>query len=127
MMRDGGAIDWAKKHNSPFDYNKLALIDFVHSSKSAERTPLTLPNITIGPSRRTKYLGMMLDQNLKWNKQLAYVQEKVSKWAAQIRRATRPSWGLTINTESSPQAIRWGSTPYNSIQKERFCTCYRKA
>jgi ribonuclease HI len=54
-----------------------------------------LPDITINPSKSTKYLGVILDQNLEWGEQLAYVQEKGSKWAAQIRRAVRPSWGLT--------------------------------
>jgi hypothetical protein len=33
MTREGGAISWAKQHNSPFEYNKLALIDFAHSNK----------------------------------------------------------------------------------------------
>jgi len=95
MTREGGAIDWAKKHNSPFKYNKLALIDFAHSNKKIERPPLTLPDITIKPTKSAKYLGIMLDQGLRWNEQLTYVQEKGSKWAAQIRRAARPSWGLT--------------------------------
>jgi Reverse transcriptase (RNA-dependent DNA polymerase) len=95
MTREGGAISWAKKHNSPFKYNKLALIDFTHGRKSAERPPLALPNITINPTKSTKYLGIILDQNLNWKEQTAYVQEKGSKWAAQICRAARPSWGLT--------------------------------
>jgi hypothetical protein len=96
MMRAGGTIDWAKQHNSPFKYNKLALINFVHSSRCAiVRPPLMLPNITISPSKSTKYLGIILDQNLNWKEQLAYVQEKGSKWVSQIRRAARPSWGLT--------------------------------
>jgi ribonuclease HI len=95
MLRENGAISWAKKHNSPFEYTKLALIDFAHSSHKADRPPLVLPNITIRPSASTKYLGIILDQNLNWKEQAAYVQEKGSKWAAQIRRAARPSWGLT--------------------------------
>jgi ribonuclease HI len=100
MTKEGGAVNWAKTHNSPFEFNKLALIDFAHSSRKLDRPPLALPNITINPSSHTKYLGIMLDQNLNWQKQLAYVQEKGSKWAAQIRRAARPSWGL------SPKAAR---------------------
>ena len=98
MTRENGAISWAKKHNSPFEYTKLALIDFAHSSRAAERVerpPLVLPNFTIRPTASTKYLGIILDQNLNWKEQTAYVQEKSSKWAAQIRRAARPSWGLT--------------------------------
>lgn len=95
MTRDGGAMSWAKQHNSPFEFNKLALIDFAHSSKAVLRTPLVLPEITLTPVASTKYLGIMLDQKLNWKEQMAYTQEKGSKWAAQIRRAARPSWGLT--------------------------------
>ena len=97
MTRNGGAINWAEKHNSHFEYNKLALIDFAHSSKSKSivRMPLELPNCTIKPSESTKYLGIMLDQGLKWKEQEAYVVGKGTKWAAQIRRIARPSWGLT--------------------------------
>jgi hypothetical protein len=31
MMREGRAINWAKQHNSLFEFNKLTLIDFAHS------------------------------------------------------------------------------------------------
>ena len=95
MMREGSAISWANQHNSPFEYNKLALIDFTHSRKTIERPALTLPNITIKLSASAKYLGIILDQNLNWKEQTVYIQEKSSKWAAQIWRAARPSWGLT--------------------------------
>ena len=94
MTREDGAINWAEKHNSPFEYTKLALIDFAHSSHTADRPPLELPSITIRPTTSTKYLGIILDQNLNWKEQMVYVQEKGLKWAAQICRATRPSWGL---------------------------------
>jgi hypothetical protein len=105
MTRDGGAINWAKQHNSPFEFNKLTLIDFAHSCRSIDRPPLMLPDITINPSKSTKYLGVILDQNLKWGEQLAYVQEKGSKWAVQIRRAARPSWGHQENPNLLKSAL----------------------
>jgi ribonuclease HI len=37
----------------------------------------------------------MLDQGLNWKAQLAYVIGKGEKWAAQITRVARPTWGLT--------------------------------
>jgi hypothetical protein len=64
MTCENGAIEWAKKHKLPFEFNKLALIDFVHSCRSIARPLLALPNITISPSKSTKYLGIILDQNL---------------------------------------------------------------
>ena len=95
MTRQGGAIEWTEKHNSRFEYSKLSLIDFAHHSKKIDRPPLTLPGYTIKPTESTKYLGIILDQSLSWREQLAYVAGKGSKWAAQIRRVTRPTWGLT--------------------------------
>jgi ribonuclease HI len=95
MTRPGGAIEWAEKHNSRFEYNKLALIDFAHHSKRISRPTLKLPNCSVKPSASTKYLGIMLDQHLNWKEQLAYIEGKGSKWAAQIRRLARPTWGLT--------------------------------
>ena len=95
MTRDSGTICWAKTHNSPFKLSKLMLIDFAHPSFPLHHPPLILPSITISPTKSTKYLGLILNQNLNWSEQIAYVQEKGSKWAAQICQATRPSWGLT--------------------------------
>ena len=95
MTRANGAIEWAEKHNSRFEYSKLALIDFSHHSRKLERPPLALPNTTVKPVASTKYLGVYLDQNLLYKEQLAYIAGKGSTWAAQIRRLSRPSWGLT--------------------------------
>lgn len=95
MSRASGAMDWAEKHNSRFEYNKLALIDFAHQNKKLDRPPLVLPNVTVKPSQNTKYLGIYLDQSLGWKEQLNYAIGKGTTWAVQIRRVTRPSWGLT--------------------------------
>lgn len=46
----------------------------------------------IKPTKSTKYLGIILDQNLDWKEQEMYIYKKGSKWAAQIHRAARPSW-----------------------------------
>ena len=54
-----------------------------------------LLNTTVTPVSSTKYLGVYFDQHLDWNTQRNYAVEKGTKWTAQIRRATAPSWGLT--------------------------------
>jgi hypothetical protein len=59
-----------------------------------ERTSLTLPSGEIQPVPSTKYLGVMLDQHLNWKAQHAYAIEKGTKWAAQICRIARPTWGI---------------------------------
>jgi hypothetical protein len=95
MTRTGGAIEWSNDHNSHFEYSKLALMDFAHHNSKKERRPLTLLSTTLSPTANTKYLGMYLNQHLKWDTQHNYAVEKGTKWTAQIRHATAPSWGLT--------------------------------
>ena len=94
MTRQGGVTSWSTSHNSPLEYSKLALIDFAHQN-TKPRPNLQLPQITVKPVTSAKYLGVIFDQNLRWTAQLANVITKGSKWAAQIKRATRPSWGIT--------------------------------
>ena len=88
-------IQWSKSHNSSIEYSKLALIDFSHHGVKKQRPPLVLPGITIGPTLSAKYLGITPDQNLNCGPQLAQVRGKGSTWTTQIRRLTRPTWGLT--------------------------------
>ena len=64
MSREGGVSEWSKTHNSQLEYTKLALIDFAHRSSSKIRLVLQLPQRQITPSSSTKYLGVIVDQNL---------------------------------------------------------------
>ena len=95
MTREGGAVSWSTDHNSRFEFSKLALMDFAHRNSKKERRPLTLLNTTLSPATSTKYLGVYFDQHLNWTTQRNYAVEKGSKWTAQIRRASAPTWGLT--------------------------------
>ena len=95
MTKEGGVYEWSRTHNSPLEHSKLALIDFAHSNNKADRPNLKLPSIILLPSKSTKYLGTVIDQHLNWKAQHAYVIEKGSKWASQVRRIMRPSWGIT--------------------------------
>ena len=95
MKRKGGAIEWSTKHNSKFEFSKLALIDFAHRNCKKERPNLELPDITITPTQSTKYLGVFLDQHLSWNTHTAHTIKKGADWSSRIRRAVAPTWGLT--------------------------------
>jgi Reverse transcriptase (RNA-dependent DNA polymerase) len=97
MTRNGGIIEWSTAHNSPLEYSKLALIDFAHQSCTQDRPPLSLPSITVSPSSSAKYLGIIFNQHLNWKAQHAHAVKKGSKWTAQIKHATQPSWGLSPN------------------------------
>ena len=95
MNREGGAIEWSIKHNSKFEFSKLALIDFAHRNCKKERPNLETSDFTITPTQSTKYLGVYLDQHLSWNTHIAHAIKKGADWSSRIRRAAVPSWGLT--------------------------------
>ena len=95
MIREGGAMKWARQHNSKFEMSKLALLNFSHRSKAIESPPLTIADTIINASSSVKYLGIYLDQHLNWKEQVAYAMKKGTKWAAQIKRVVRPGWGLS--------------------------------
>ncbi|KAI0289629.1 hypothetical protein BC826DRAFT_895238, partial [Russula brevipes] len=57
--------------------------------------PLDLPHGQVLPAAYTKYLGVHFDQNLNWKEQHAKALAKGTAWASQIRRLSRPSWGIT--------------------------------
>ena len=97
MGRKGGVAEWSTIHNSPLEYSKLALIDFAHRCSSKERPLLCLPQIEIPPSESTKYLGVIFDQHLDWKAQHTHAIGKGIKWISQLKRLTRPTWGITPN------------------------------
>jgi hypothetical protein len=95
MTRKGGVTDWSTNHNSPLEHSKLALIDFTHKASHAIRTPLMLPQGEVKPAENAKYLGVIFDQHLDWKAQHTYALGKGTKWAMQIKRLMRPTWGIT--------------------------------
>ena len=132
MTREGGVAEWSHSHNSLLEYSKLALIDFAHSCKPAERTPLHLPRGVVHLVKSAKYLGVIFDQHLDWKAQHAQVAAKGTKWALQIKRLAKPSWGISPNfarklyiSVAIPKALYavdvW-SNPTRATLSDRKCT-----
>ena len=94
MSRTGGVVEWSNKHNSKFEFSKLALIDFAHRNCKKERPSLELSDFTITPTQSIKYLGVFLDQHLSWNTHIAHTIKKGADWSSRIRRTVAPTWGL---------------------------------
>jgi len=130
MTRARGVTKWSTQHNSPLEYSKLALVDFAHSRNTKEREPLCLLQIEIQPLESTRYLGVIFDQSLDWKEQHAHAIGKGTKWALQIRRITRPMWGLTPGNARRlyisvviPRILYvvdvWCAPPYTGSQRQR--------
>lgn len=94
MNRRGGAFEWSAEHNSKFEVSKFALVDFSRK-KDIDRPPLRLRQTTITPAPSHKFLGVIFDQELRWNLQVEHAVAKASKWVSLFRRIARNRSGLS--------------------------------
>lgn len=94
MEKEGGCMQWSQDHNSQFKSSKSVIIDCsrtrVTDSTTRKKILTPQPDITIGgltikPSRSSKYLGVIIDQELRWNEQAAAAVAKGAKWTAAIK------------------------------------------
>src|SRR5258706_9376951 len=76
MERKNGVFEWSQTFNSPLEMNKLALVNFTHSHKKANKAntlvltqPATVGQLThrIQASPHAKLLGVILDSKLTWS------------------------------------------------------------
>ena len=67
MMRcPGGGNYWTIAHNSKFELSNLILVDFSWS-KTIEHPPVRLAGMLIWLQVALKFIGVDLDQGLRWN------------------------------------------------------------
>ena len=94
LERRGGAYDWSSNHNSKFEMSKFGLIDFT-LNRSKERPPIVIRGITIKPSKSHKFLGVMVDQELRWKEHASYALAKGVAYVALIRRISTSAHGVS--------------------------------
>jgi hypothetical protein len=94
MERPNGALQWSRDHNSKFEVNKFALIDFTRSRTKA-RPPLTIQDTIIKPTEHHRFLGLVVDQELTWKFQAGHAIAKGTEYVLQLRRLSRPSNGVS--------------------------------
>jgi len=93
LERSGGGFEWSNLHNSRFAPSKFALIDF-SLNRTKDRPPLVVRGATINPSPTHKFLGAILDQELRWREHTAYAIAKGARYAILLRRLSRTAQGV---------------------------------
>ena len=93
LEREGGGYQWSKDHNSKFETSKFALIDF-SLNRSKECPPIQVRGITIKPVPSHKFLGVILNQELRWQEQASYSLGKGTEYTMLMRRISGVSWGI---------------------------------
>ena len=86
-------MEWSGAHNSRFEATKSVLVDFT-CSKTKRRLPMVLSGVTLTPQPAHKFLGVSMDQELRWNHQASNSLAKATKWVLAFRRLAHPSAGI---------------------------------
>ena len=94
MNRPGGAFEWSREHNSRFEVSKFAPVDFTRH-KDMARPDLYIRNILIQPAPTHKFLGVVIDQELRWKPQVEYAYAKVMAWITLFKRIARNRLGIS--------------------------------
>ena len=65
MERWGSGFQWASSQNSRFETTKSVVMDF-SCSRMADHPPLVLQGSIIRAQKAHKFLGVLVDQELRW-------------------------------------------------------------
>jgi hypothetical protein len=95
LERPGGGFEWSRNHNSRFETNKFALIDF-SMNKNRTRPPMNIQGAIIRPSPTHRFLGVILDQELRWKAQVDNAVAKGTAYVMQLRRLSTMSKGIPL-------------------------------
>ena len=105
FKREKGPKDWGRSHHSLYDLAKSGglavtrrkVVDPDNPRRRIRQAPLTIKldehhHITTTPTQ--KYLGVIIDSELRFKEHAAYAIGKGTKWANQIRRLTKIAKGI---------------------------------
>jgi ribonuclease HI len=96
MERPGGGYDWSRLHNSRFETSKFALMDF-SMNRTKPRPDLVLRGINIRSSTTHKFLGVILDHELRWKPQADYALAKGTAYVLQFKRLSSMTKGIPLH------------------------------
>lgn len=96
LERPGGCYDWSRAHNSRFETNKFALIDFSMNRRKT-RPNMHIQGTTIKPTFSHRFLGVIVDQELRWKAQAANAIAKGTAYVFQLRRLSTAAKGLPLH------------------------------
>lgn len=105
MTRPSGALNWADLHNSTFDITKTGLVGFTRQRTSSlgvpaktmplQQLPITIRGREIMPKTSHPFLGLVVDEELRFREHSAKVLAKGTAWVQQIGRLSKIAQGMT--------------------------------
>lgn len=104
MEKEGGALDWSRDQNAEFELEKMALLCISRSciAHPAERNktiptprePITMRGQRIIPTPSHKFLGVIIDHELRFKEHATYALAKGTKYVLACGRMARPTKGI---------------------------------
>jgi hypothetical protein len=91
----GGGYEWSRDHNSRFETNKFALMDF-SMNRRRERPPMHIQGSVIQPTPTHRFLGVILDQELRWKPQVDNAIARGTAYVFQLRRLSTTAKGIPL-------------------------------
>ena len=106
IERPNGFSDWSRSHQIEWEVDKTALLQASRRRQKdpgnprktlpIPRVPITIANRTIAPSLLHKFLGVIIDDQLRFKEQLAAASAKGTRYAAACRRFAKLSTGIRL-------------------------------
>ncbi|EDN04466.1 predicted protein [Histoplasma mississippiense (nom. inval.)] len=95
----GRAEAWSATHGSKFDLKKYQLIHLTRNPRRHDvQRALTISDLTIAPMKEVRYLGVMLDQQLRWGPQIQHIESRTSLTLNALRSLAGSTWGSALAT-----------------------------
>ena len=105
FQRQNGPADWSKTHFSTYEYHKFAAMALTRKripnpeggNKRIKQPPMTLhidEQNTVTTVRTHKFLGVILDEELRFKEHAAYALGKGTKWMGQVKRLSKMARGM---------------------------------
>ena len=121
--------EWFKVNKLSLNLKKTNYI-FFHQKQKKEDIPLKLPKISINENnidrvKSTKFLGVLIDENLSWNEHIQLVVNKISKNIGILHKAKTilnkkcltNLYFSFINSYINYGNIAWGSTYHTNLKQ----------
>ena len=87
---------WGRRAKLSFNATKTQAMIYSRRRNIPEAN-LFMNGVRLEIVDRIRYLGVILDKDLKWRHHLIYIQKKASKVISRIMSVARNTWGLTSN------------------------------
>ena len=106
LQRPDGPFDWATSHNCKYSLPKFQAVDLARPGANNERLAgkgkemeIQLNGHThrLKPQPVAKWLGLLIDEQLRWKAQIEVMGEKGEGWNNKFRRIAKTSSGVTAN------------------------------